>query len=75
MGRWQYPEGTWCRISPGLGEGAVRAFLDLGATLLFLAVTVTEARQARLPVTPVPREMAFPVPKGESWHDHYVHIR
>ncbi|XP_039740696.1 WD repeat-containing protein 90 isoform X1 [Pteropus medius] len=39
------------------------------------AVTVTEARQARLPVTPVPREMAFPVPKGESWHDHYVHIR
>nr|XP_045017712.1 WD repeat-containing protein 90 isoform X1 [Jaculus jaculus] len=39
------------------------------------AVTVTEARQAKLPVTPVPREMAFPVPKGESWHDHYIHIR
>ncbi|XP_036081888.1 WD repeat-containing protein 90 isoform X3 [Rousettus aegyptiacus] len=39
------------------------------------AVTVTEARQARLPVTPMPREMAFPVPKGESWHDRYVHIR
>ncbi|XP_062955596.1 WD repeat-containing protein 90 isoform X1 [Cynocephalus volans] len=39
------------------------------------AVSVTEARRAQLPVIPVPREMAFPVPKGESWHDHYVHIR
>uniref|UniRef100_A0A8W4FM04 WD repeat domain 90 n=1 Tax=Sus scrofa TaxID=9823 RepID=A0A8W4FM04_PIG len=34
-----------------------------------------EARRAKLSVTPIPREMAFPVPKGESWHDHYVHIR
>ncbi|KAM7148990.1 WD repeat-containing protein 90 [Molossus nigricans] len=39
------------------------------------AVTVAEARQAKLPVTPIPREMAFPVPKGERWHDHYLHIR
>ncbi|KAL1779312.1 WD repeat-containing protein 90 [Sigmodon hispidus] len=39
------------------------------------AVTVTEARRAKLPVNPVPREMAFPVPKGESWHDHYIHVR
>ncbi|XP_026973770.1 WD repeat-containing protein 90 isoform X3 [Sagmatias obliquidens] len=39
------------------------------------AVTVAEARCAKLPITPIPREMAFPVPKGESWHDHYVHIR
>ncbi|XP_045317475.1 WD repeat-containing protein 90 isoform X1 [Leopardus geoffroyi] len=39
------------------------------------AVTVAEARRAKLPVTPVPREMAFPVPKGDSWHQHYVHIR
>ncbi|XP_069875939.1 WD repeat-containing protein 90-like isoform X1 [Dipodomys merriami] len=39
------------------------------------AITIPEARRAKLPVTPVPREMAFPVPKGESWHDHYVHIR
>ncbi|XP_070219073.1 WD repeat-containing protein 90 isoform X6 [Bos mutus] len=39
------------------------------------AVTVAEARRAKLPVTPMPREMAFPVPKGESWHDRYVHIR
>ncbi|XP_073884493.1 WD repeat-containing protein 90 isoform X7 [Macaca fascicularis] len=30
---------------------------------------------AKLPVTPMPREMAFPVPKGESWHDRYVHVR
>lgn len=44
-------------------------------TLLFVAVTVAEARCAKLPITPIPREMAFPVPKGESWHDHYVHIR
>ncbi|KAB0382023.1 hypothetical protein FD755_003940 [Muntiacus reevesi] len=39
------------------------------------AITVAEARHAKLPVTPIPREMAFPVPKGESWHDRYVHIR
>ncbi|XP_057603855.1 WD repeat-containing protein 90 isoform X2 [Hippopotamus amphibius kiboko] len=39
------------------------------------AVSVAEARRAQLPITPIPREMAFPVPKGESWHDHYVHIR
>ncbi|XP_032316537.1 WD repeat-containing protein 90 isoform X8 [Camelus ferus] len=39
------------------------------------AVTIAEARRAKLPVTPVPREMAFPVPKGERWHDHYIHIR
>uniref|UniRef100_I3M387 WD repeat-containing protein 90 n=1 Tax=Ictidomys tridecemlineatus TaxID=43179 RepID=I3M387_ICTTR len=38
-------------------------------------VSVAEARRAKLPVTPVPREMAFPVPKGESWHDRYVHVR
>ncbi|XP_073915856.1 WD repeat-containing protein 90 isoform X2 [Castor canadensis] len=38
------------------------------------AVTVTEARRAKLPMTPMPREMTFPVPKGESWHVHYVHI-
>ncbi|XP_030878405.1 WD repeat-containing protein 90 isoform X4 [Leptonychotes weddellii] len=43
--------------------------------LLFVAVTMAEAQRAKLPVTPVPREMAFPVPKGESWYDHYVHIR
>nr|XP_034363816.1 WD repeat-containing protein 90 [Arvicanthis niloticus] len=39
------------------------------------AVTITEARRAKLSVNPMPREMAFPVPKGESWHDHYIHIR
>ncbi|KAB0401628.1 hypothetical protein E2I00_007286, partial [Balaenoptera physalus] len=39
------------------------------------AVTVAEARRAKLPIIPIPREMAFPVPKGESWHDHYVHVR
>ncbi|ERE68677.1 WD repeat-containing protein 90 [Cricetulus griseus] len=39
------------------------------------AVTVTEARRVKLPVSPVPREMAFPVPKGERWHDHYIHVR
>ncbi|EDL22467.1 mCG17671, isoform CRA_a [Mus musculus] len=39
------------------------------------AVTVTEARRAKLSVNPMPREMAFPVPKGESWHDNYIHVR
>uniref|UniRef100_A0A7M4DUR7 WD repeat-containing protein 90 n=1 Tax=Crocodylus porosus TaxID=8502 RepID=A0A7M4DUR7_CROPO len=36
-----------------------------------------EARQAKQTfhgISPVPREMAFPVPKGESWHDHYDYI-
>ncbi|NWU28439.1 WDR90 protein, partial [Dyaphorophyia castanea] len=26
-------------------------------------------------VTPMPRELAFPVPKGEKWHDLYDYIR
>ncbi|XP_006873982.1 PREDICTED: WD repeat-containing protein 90 [Chrysochloris asiatica] len=39
------------------------------------AVTLTGARRDKLAITPMPREMVFPVPKGESWHDHYVHIR
>ncbi|XP_019363134.1 PREDICTED: WD repeat-containing protein 90 isoform X1 [Gavialis gangeticus] len=41
-------------------------------------VTFSEARQAKQTfhgISPVPREMAFPVPKGESWHDHYDYIR
>lgn len=45
------------------------------AALTIVAVTVTEARRAKLSVNPVPREMAFPVPKGECWHDHYSHVR
>ncbi|XP_063573219.1 WD repeat-containing protein 90 isoform X7 [Pongo abelii] len=36
---------------------------------------ISGAQWAKLPVTPMPREMAFPVPKGESWHDRYVHVR
>uniref|UniRef100_A0A8B9TZ83 WD repeat-containing protein 90 n=1 Tax=Anas platyrhynchos TaxID=8839 RepID=A0A8B9TZ83_ANAPL len=41
-------------------------------------VTFSEARQANLAghgISPMPREMAFPVPKGEKWHDHYDYIR
>ncbi|XP_067407333.1 WD repeat-containing protein 90 isoform X2 [Emydura macquarii macquarii] len=41
-------------------------------------VTFSEARQAKLAfhgVSPMPREMAFPVPKGEKWHDRYDYIR
>nr|KAF6272204.1 hypothetical protein mMyoMyo1_020533 [Myotis myotis] len=34
-----------------------------------------EGDVAAVMVTPMPREMAFPVPKGENWHDHYIHIR
>ncbi|XP_075035229.1 WD repeat-containing protein 90 isoform X1 [Mixophyes fleayi] len=41
-------------------------------------MTFTEARQSKsLPngVFPMPREMAFLVPKGEKWHDLYDFIR
>ncbi|KAM4632224.1 WD repeat-containing protein 90 [Discoglossus pictus] len=41
-------------------------------------VSFTEARHNKpLPqgVAPMPREMAFPVPKGEKWHDLYDFIR
>uniref|UniRef100_A0A674I2E1 WD repeat domain 90 n=1 Tax=Terrapene triunguis TaxID=2587831 RepID=A0A674I2E1_9SAUR len=41
-------------------------------------VTFSEARQAKLAfhgISPMPREMAFPVPKGENWHDRYDYIR
>ncbi|XP_076207547.1 WD repeat-containing protein 90 isoform X3 [Aptenodytes patagonicus] len=41
-------------------------------------VTFSEAQQADLAcrgVAPMPREMAFPVPKGEKWHDLYDYIR
>ncbi|KAJ7305716.1 hypothetical protein JRQ81_010082 [Phrynocephalus forsythii] len=41
-------------------------------------VTFPEAQQSRPAshgISPMPREMAFPVPKGESWHDLYDYIR
>ncbi|NXE43947.1 WDR90 protein, partial [Ptilorrhoa leucosticta] len=41
-------------------------------------VTLPEARLADLSsrgVAPMPRELAFPVPKGEKWHDLYDYIR
>ncbi|XP_075686881.1 WD repeat-containing protein 90 isoform X2 [Rhinoderma darwinii] len=41
-------------------------------------VTFTEARKSKTlqnGVAPMPREMAFPVPKGEKWHDRYDFIR
>uniref|UniRef100_A0A8C3KEF7 WD repeat-containing protein 90 n=1 Tax=Calidris pygmaea TaxID=425635 RepID=A0A8C3KEF7_9CHAR len=41
-------------------------------------VTFSEAQRADLAcrgVAPMPREMAFPVPKGEKWHDLYDYIR
>ena len=56
------------------GRGSWVAFPP-GPALLSVALTVAEAQRARLRVTPVPREMAFPVPEDESWYDHYVHIR
>ncbi|KAM6424013.1 WD repeat-containing protein 90 isoform 1-T1 [Liasis olivaceus] len=42
------------------------------------ALTFSEAQQSKLAlrgVSPMPREMAFPVPKGENWHDLYDYIR
>ncbi|NWQ78392.1 WDR90 protein, partial [Columbina picui] len=41
-------------------------------------VTFSEARQADLAcrgIAPMPREMAFPIPKGGKWHDLYDYIR
>ncbi|KAM9096361.1 WD repeat-containing protein 90 isoform X1 [Sarcophilus harrisii] len=38
-------------------------------------VTLSEVRQAKLALNPMPREMSFPIPKGEKWHDHYMFIR
>ncbi|NXA97342.1 WDR90 protein, partial [Melanocharis versteri] len=41
-------------------------------------VTFSEARLGALScrgVAPMPRELAFPVPKGEKWHDLYDYIR
>lgn len=41
-------------------------------------VTFSEARLGDLScrgVVPMPRELAFPVPKGEKWHDLYDYIR
>lgn len=26
-------------------------------------------------ISPIPREMTFPVPKGSTWHDLYDYIR
>uniref|UniRef100_A0A669Q4A9 WD repeat domain 90 n=1 Tax=Phasianus colchicus TaxID=9054 RepID=A0A669Q4A9_PHACC len=40
-------------------------------------VTLSEARRANPAcqgATPMPRDMAFPVPKGGKWHDHYDYI-
>ncbi|XP_010000960.1 PREDICTED: WD repeat-containing protein 90 [Chaetura pelagica] len=41
-------------------------------------VTFSEAREGDLAchgLAPMPREMAFPVPKGQKWHDLYDYIR
>uniref|UniRef100_A0A8C4VBJ2 WD repeat-containing protein 90 n=1 Tax=Falco tinnunculus TaxID=100819 RepID=A0A8C4VBJ2_FALTI len=41
-------------------------------------VTFSEAQQAGLAchgVAPMPRDMAFPVPEGQKWHDLYDYIR
>ncbi|XP_027510694.1 WD repeat-containing protein 90 [Corapipo altera] len=41
-------------------------------------VTFSKARHTDLAcrgIAPMPREMAFPVPKGEKWHDLYDYIR
>ncbi|XP_038619526.1 WD repeat-containing protein 90 isoform X2 [Tachyglossus aculeatus] len=41
-------------------------------------ITCSEARRAKLALpgsSAMPREMAFPVSKGQSWHDRYTFIR
>uniref|UniRef100_A0A8C6VLB6 WD repeat domain 90 n=1 Tax=Naja naja TaxID=35670 RepID=A0A8C6VLB6_NAJNA len=42
------------------------------------ALTSSEAHHSKMALhgfSPMPREMAFPVPKGELWHDLYDYIR
>ncbi|KAF7239262.1 WD repeat-containing protein 90 [Varanus komodoensis] len=42
------------------------------------AMTFSEAHQSKLTlhgISPIPREMAFPVPKGETWHELYDYVR
>ncbi|XP_054849422.1 WD repeat-containing protein 90 isoform X2 [Eublepharis macularius] len=36
---------------------------------------VQQSKQTLQGVAPIPREMAFPMPKGENWHDLYDYIR
>ncbi|KFQ93266.1 WD repeat-containing protein 90, partial [Nipponia nippon] len=57
------------------GRGELTCFIF---TPVLPGVTFSEARQGDLAhrgVAPMPREMAFPVPKGEKWHDLYDYIR
>ncbi len=46
---------------------------------LFVGLSFSEFRQSgvMLPdgTAPMPREMCFPVPKGQRWHDLYDYIR
>ncbi|KAG8145469.1 hypothetical protein E2320_012001, partial [Naja naja] len=48
------------------------------AVLQPVALTSSEAHHSKMALhgfSPMPREMAFPVPKGELWHDLYDYIR
>ncbi|NXC38275.1 WDR90 protein, partial [Penelope pileata] len=38
-------------------------------------VTLSNAQRASPGAAPMPRDMAFPVPKGEKWHNLYDYIR
>ena len=43
-----------------------------------VGISLQQAREAGLiakGVAPLPRDMAFPVPKGGHWHDLYDYIR
>lgn len=74
------PRGMWfvpvcpgtCMISSSsmsLGE-----LTSSSSSLVLPGVTFSEVRPAA-GVAPMPREMAFPVPKGQEWHDLYDYIR
>ncbi|XP_015279853.1 PREDICTED: WD repeat-containing protein 90-like, partial [Gekko japonicus] len=68
---------TWLQFPfiCGAAKGSVH---EITAKAARRAVSFSEAQQSKLVlngVSPVPREMAFPVPKGENWHDLYDYIR
>lgn len=67
-----YPTGSVVSGSPW----AWRA--DCVCVPVLAGVTLAQARLGDLScrgVAPMPRELAFPVPKGKKWHDLYDYIR
>lgn len=87
LGVFTAPAGETSLLSPWREAKLPRNFsrdccFARSSAVIFLplclsAVTFSEAQQAKLELhglSPMPRDLAFPVPKGEKWHDLYDHI-